>query len=108
MINNTIEEEKLKYIVLIYNPLNVNIISNKEIQFTIPVSLFLDILLMTIHGKTIRFSSKLKKHQNTKETELIREIGTLEKDPNLSQKLISLMIKKTKFKKSGNTNLEVT
>ena len=61
MINKTIEEEKLKYIVPIYNPLNVNIISNKEIQFTISVSLFLDTLLMTIRGKTMRFSSKLKK-----------------------------------------------
>ena len=85
MINNTIDEIKQQYLLPVYNPLDSNPLSNKDIQFTISDSLFLDTLLMTIRGKTIRFSSKLKKQQNTKETDLVHEIENLEKDPNLSQ-----------------------
>ena len=65
MINNTIDEVKQQYLLPVYNPLDSHPPSNKDIQFTISDSLFLDTLLMTIRKKTIRFSSNFKK-QNRK------------------------------------------
>lgn len=48
------------------------------------ITLTIDTLLMTILGKSIRFSGKQKRIQNEKEQRLITEIELLESDPTLS------------------------
>ena len=54
------------------------------IEFTISDKLFLDMLLLNIRGKSIKFASKLKRDDNKKEKDLITDIQTLENNPSLS------------------------
>ena len=51
-----------------------------NINFTITDDIFLETLLLTIRGDTMKFASKFKKEQQTKELHLIAEKEQLEKD----------------------------
>ena len=78
-INNTIDREKLRYAVPIYNPNNITRLSDMSINFTISDSEFLELLLLQIRGETIRYASVLKKKKSLKENNLLREIEIMEK-----------------------------
>ena len=62
----------------IYNPDNSYQIEEESIQFVISDSMFLEMLLLHIRGKTIRFSSNLARIQRQEEAKLILEIDNLE------------------------------
>ena len=81
LINKVITEEKFKYALPIYSCEYIN--TNYDIQLTIESDLFLEVLVMRIRGKTIKFGSYLKKQQNTMESNLIKDINELENMPNL-------------------------
>ena len=83
LINNLIDQEKLKYSLPIYNPDNVMQIPDSDICFTISESEFLEVLLLQIRGETIRYSSLLKKRTKEKEESLIVEINNMEQNPQL-------------------------
>ena len=63
MINNVIENTKVEYAIPVYNLDNIKNIPNSELQFSINDQLFLETLLMNIRGKTIAYSSHLKKRE---------------------------------------------
>ena len=79
LINNFIDQEKLKYAVPVYIPENVMQISDFNINFTISDSEFLELLLMQIRGETIRCSTFLKKQEMKEENSLKAEIDQMEK-----------------------------
>ena len=64
LINNLIDNEKLAYSAMVYNPINVASIPNSELQFIIADDTFLEILLLKIRGETIKFASALKTQSN--------------------------------------------
>ena len=78
LINQTINEVKLKYAVPVYNIDKIEEIPTNDIQFTIYDQLFMDMLLMEIRGKSISYSSYKKKITNNREIYLINEIQSLE------------------------------
>ena len=89
LINNAIEEEKHKYALPVYNP---DYLKNtyKNVTFTIDPDLFLEMLYLRIRGETIKFGSLLKKNNNRREKELIKDIALLElqNDPLSSSNLL--------------------
>ena len=78
MINNVIENTKVEYAIPVYNIDMIKNIPNSELQFSINDQLFLETLLMNIRGKTIAYSSYLKKKRDTNEKTLSDEIQKLE------------------------------
>ena len=81
-VKSWIRDTKTQYALPVYNLENINEVEDANIQFTISDSLFLEMLLLTIRGNSIRFSSKLKKANNNREHELIKEIEKLESKEN--------------------------
>ena len=79
-INNIIDREKLRYAIPVYNPDIITTLHDSCIEFTIPDSNFLEILLLQICGETIRYASALKKKTFQREQTLIQEIENMEKD----------------------------
>ena len=77
-INNLIDREKLYYALPVYHPLYLTSIHDKNIQFTISDSTFLETLLLQIRGETIKYASKLKKQSFCTEDNLKHEIEILE------------------------------
>ena len=77
LINNLIDEEKHKYALPVYNP---DYLKNtyKNVTFTIDPDLFLEMLYLRIRGKTIKFASLLKKNNNRREQELMKDTEILE------------------------------
>jgi hypothetical protein len=59
---------------------NIHEISDGNTLFTIDDQLFLETLLFEIRGKTISYSSYIKKKKDKKEKELIKEIKNIEED----------------------------
>ena len=82
LINNKIQDIKKQYAVPVYNFDNIENISNTEIGFTINDQLFLETLLMEIRGKTISYSSYIKKQKIQRENLLSEEINRLEQTLN--------------------------
>ena len=82
LINNKIQDIKKQYAVPVYNFDNIENISNMEIGFTINDQLFLETLLMEIRGKTISYSSYIKKQKIQRENLLSEEINRLEQTLN--------------------------
>ena len=85
-MNSKIDEIKLQYALPVYNLENVKEIPNSEIQFSISDQLFLETLLMELRGKSISYSSHLKKQRDKTETfikEQIRQIEENLTDANL-------------------------
>ena len=60
-MNDKINDVKKQYAVPIYNLENLHEIPNDQIQFTINDQLFLETLLMELRGKSISYSSFIKK-----------------------------------------------
>lgn len=58
---------KENYALPVYSRNGISTISDSEIQFTINDKLFLETLLMEIRGKTISYSSYIKKRNNENE-----------------------------------------
>ena len=83
IIKDKITEVKKQYALPVYDLENIHIVPDKEIQFTINDQLFLETLLMEIRGKSISFSSHIKKQTEKREKELTEKIKTLES--NLSE-----------------------
>ena len=73
-MNDKINDVKKQYAVLIYNLE----IPNDQIQFTINDQLFLETLLMELRGKSISYSSFIKKENETQEKEIERKIEEIE------------------------------
>ena len=105
LINKTIEETKLEYSVSLYNR-DIRDIENNLIQFTISDKLFLDMLLLNIRGKSIKFASQLKRDDNEKEKVLISDIQTLENNPSLSQLTELIQDKKQELKQIRDKRLQ--
>ena len=77
LINKVIKEEAFKYALPVYN-LEYLDENYREVHFTIDSNLFLEVLLLRIYGESIKFSTFIKKKNNSKEMELIKDIEYLE------------------------------
>ena len=84
LINKIINEEIIKYAVPIYNFDNFSKFQDEEITLTISDDLFLEMLILTISGETIKYSSLKKKKEKNNEIKLISEIEELEKKNNIT------------------------
>ena len=82
-IQNVISDVKRQYAALVYNMDAIDNIPLSEINFIINDQLFLEVLLMEIRGKTISYSSYLKKQSSKLEKQLIKEIEILENNNNI-------------------------
>ena len=71
---------KENYALPVYSRNGISTISDSEIQFTINDQLFLETLLMEIRGKTISYSSFIKKRNNEKEKKIVTEMNRLEEN----------------------------
>ena len=92
-VKKWIKGVKKQYAILIYQLDNLDLIDEQEIQFTVSDSTFLEVLLLTIRGKTIKFSSNLVRANKRQEELLIKEIAELEVQENEQTK--DLLTKKT-------------
>lgn len=79
-INTIIMQIKENYALPVYSRNGISTISDSEIQFTINDQLFLETLLMEIRGKTISYSSFIKKRNNEKEKKIVTEMNRLEEN----------------------------
>ena len=61
IINNIIDRKKLRYVLPVYNSDHITNLNATCINFTISDSVFLEVLLLQIHGETIRYTSAVKK-----------------------------------------------
>ena len=77
MINAAIEDEKLKYSLLVYS-LNYIKENYNNIKFCIDDDTFLEMLFMRFCGETIQFATHLKKTQTQQEKALLADIRHLE------------------------------
>ena len=89
-IKKVIREIKLRYAVPVYNMEKIDEVDLEDIQFTISDQLFFETLLIEIRGKTISYSSYIKKQTNIEEKILLEELEELGKiddpsDENLRQ-----------------------
>ena len=91
-INEVIATEKLFYAACVYNPQDICLIPDEELQFTIDDDLFLENLLAKIRGQTIRFSSRIKKELSQKTKDIEKQIDVLERD--LNEQNLDLLAKK--------------
>ena len=71
---------KLKYPVPVYNLENIHNIPDDNLHLKIDHDLFLELLLMRIRGKTIKYASHKKKISKETENNLLSEIDSLEKN----------------------------
>ena len=63
IVREKIIDLKKQYAALIYNRDKIQEIDDNELQLTINVQLFLEMLLLEIRGKTISFASYIKKNK---------------------------------------------
>ena len=89
LINHSIEDEILKYVVPVYNLDELKNISAEHIHLRIDDRLFLEMLYLRIRGDSIKFASHLKKKQLDTEQKLINEIQQLE--INLTDDTVDLL-----------------
>ena len=80
IVREKIIDLKKQYAALIYNRDKIQEIDDNELQLTINVQLFLEMLLLEIRGKTISFASYIKKIKEQRFRDLQEEIATLEKN----------------------------
>ena len=80
IVREYIIDLKKQYAALIYNRDKIKEIDDNELQLTINVQLFLEMLLLEIRGKTISFASYIKKSKEQRFRNLQEEIATLEKN----------------------------
>ena len=81
-IKQIIENVKLQYAKpeQFNGEITINSLANKNLTLKIDDQLFFEVLLMEIRGKTISYSSYLKKKNNQRENELISDIDNLEQE----------------------------
>ena len=80
IVREKIIDLKKQYAALIYNRDKIQEIDDNELQLTINVQLFLEMLLLEKRGKTISFASYIKKIKEQRFRDLQEEIATLEKN----------------------------
>ena len=103
-VKKVISEVKKQYSALVYNPESIDKIPQYDIVLQINDQLFLEVLLMEIRGKTISYSSHLKKETDKQEKILISEIETLENSDDLDVSIINL--KKTELEHLRQKKME--
>ena len=90
IIKKVINEEKVKYALPIYQ---LNYIedtsSNEYLQFVIDEDTFLELLFLRIRGETIKFSSVLKKNNNSMEKALKEDIEYLETHSTYNDQILN-------------------
>lgn len=91
-IRDFILQVKKQYALPVYNINNLHQLPDENILFTINDQLFLETLLMEIRGKTISYSSYIKKKKDKQEKELVKEIKDIEK--NISESNVDLLYNK--------------
>ena len=106
LVNDCILEEKQKYAVPLYDFENFHMISDEQIHLTIDYELFLELILLCIHGETIRYASHKKIQTAEIKKKLISEINALEQE-NLSENINILDKKNWSWKTSGEKLLGV-
>ena len=79
-IRDIILKVKKQYAVPVYNMDNLHMVSDENIFFTINDQLFLETLLFEIRGKSISYSSYIKKKKNKEEQDLMKEIKVIEEN----------------------------
>ena len=65
-----------------------------NITFTIDDDIFLEMLFLRIRGNTIKYASSLKKHNKTKEDQLLKDIAYLESQLDSSSHNYQLLMDK--------------
>jgi len=93
-IKKKISDVKKQYMLPIYNRDNLNIISDKEIQFSIDDQLFMETLLMEIRGESISYATFKTREHKKREQNIIQEIADLEANNSC---LVDLDNKKTEL-----------
>ena len=78
IINKHIAAIKKQYAVPVYNSEQIENIPDSEIQFIISDQLFLEVLLMELHGQSISYASFKHKERNKVEQILIENIRSTE------------------------------
>ena len=90
IIKKVINKEKVKYALPIYQ---LNYIedtsSNEYLQFVIDEDTFLKLLFLRIRGETIKFSSVLKKNNNSMEKALKEDIEYLETHSTYNDQILN-------------------
>lgn len=86
-IKNVINRVKEQYALPVENIL-ANEIPPKDLIFTINDQLFFEVLLMEIRGKTISYSSFLKKQANKEEEKLLKDIQQLQSEATIDHDLL--------------------
>ena len=84
LIKDKILQVKIQYIDDKDNDTNINELTDEDIKFNINDQLFFETLLFEIRGQTICYSSRIKKKEQLKEDNLLKEINNLEKDIHIN------------------------
>ena len=106
LINRIIEEEKLKYAIPVYE---LNYLKNTftNIAMVIDNDLFLEMLLLSIRGETIKFSTAQRKNLSKVENQLISDIETLEaQEPNCTANSALLLDKRAELESIRSKKLK--
>ena len=107
VVKDTIISVKKQYMLPIYNPDNLEHISDEDITFIINDQLFFETLLMELRGKSISYASFKKKVENELESKLIQEISNLESKEVLDdEEIILLGNKKTELESIRNKKIQ--
>ena len=101
-IRDVILNVKKQYAVPVYNMDNIHNIPDENIFLTINDQLFLETLLFEIRGKSISYSSYIKKKKNKEEQDLIKEITAMEENASEGN-IDDLFEKKTRVRKTKKT-----
>ena len=104
-VKNCISEVRQQYAIPVYQFDNLDKIEDKDIQFTISDTMFLEMLLLNIRGNSIRFSSRAKRQQNDQEKELQEEIANLESRED-EENFGLINTKKEKFQEIRDSKLQ--
>ena len=96
LVHDVIDEERLNYALPVYNLDYINQ-PYSLVEPIIDYDLFLEILLMSIRGKTIKYATTQKRIKIIQEEKLLNEIEIMEKEPLSSTLLDVLSQKKDKL-----------
>ena len=108
IVNKTIKDEILKYLLPVYNIDNFDMLNQSEIQYTISDNLLLEAILLRIRGETIHYSKKLKRGKNNEESDIINQIEILENGNLDQQALETLSDKKARLETIRKDKLKGT
>ena len=105
LVNRIIEDEKLKYVLAVYN---IEYIRNmdKKLNFNIDPDEFLEMIYLTVTGETIKFASHLKNVNTKIEKKLISEIENMESQENTNLNSEILNCRKQQLEKIREENIQ--